>query len=109
MTVANYNSLVQKTFCENAIRSVVMIDDDFLTYSESIRALNNEVDLDYNKIDSSKRAATLESFFQSKNMIFRNHYKNRSLAAPRFLAPPHIALTFAASRPRQCFQLTIDS
>ncbi|EOM6839688.1 response regulator receiver domain [Escherichia coli] len=69
MTVANYNSLVQKTFCENAIRSVVMIDDDFLTYSESIRALNNEVDLDYNKIDSSKRAATLESFFQSKNMI----------------------------------------
>ncbi len=69
MTVANYNSLVQKTFCENAIRSVVMIDDDFLTYSESIRALNNEVDLDYNKIDSSKRAATLESFFQSKNMF----------------------------------------
>lgn len=69
MTVANYNSLVQQTFCENAIRSVVMIDDDFLTYSESIQALNREIQLDANKIDSSKRAATLESFFQAKNMI----------------------------------------
>lgn len=69
MTVANYNSLVQQTFCENAIRSVVMIDDDFLTYSESIQALNNDIPLDANKIDSSKRAATLESFFQAKNMI----------------------------------------
>lgn len=69
MTVANYDSLVQQTFCNNAIRSVVMIDDDFLTYSESIKALNREIDLDVNKINSSKRAATLESFFQSKNMI----------------------------------------
>ncbi len=66
MTVANYNSLVQKTFCENAIRSVVMIDDDFLTYSESIRALNNEVDLDYNKIDSSKQPLLLRAFFNLK-------------------------------------------
>lgn len=69
MTVANYNSLVQQTFCDNAIRSVVMIDDDFLTYSESIQALNREIQLDAKKIDSSKRAATLESFFQAKNMI----------------------------------------
>lgn len=45
MTVANYNSLVQQTFCDNAIRSVVMIDDDFLTYSESIQALNREIQL----------------------------------------------------------------
>lgn len=69
MAMATYNSLVQKTFCENAIRSVVMIDDEFLTYSESIKLLNKEVELDANKIDSSKRAATLERYFQSKNMI----------------------------------------
>ncbi len=67
MTVANYNSLVQKTFCENAIRSVVMIDDDFLTYSESIRALNNEVDLDYNKkLTHLNEPLLLRAFFNLK-------------------------------------------
>jgi len=69
MPITTYNSLVKKTFCDNAIRSVVMIDDDFITYSDSIRALSREIELDPNKIDSSKRAATLESFFQAKNMI----------------------------------------
>ena len=64
MTVANYNSLVQKTFCENAIRSVVMIDDDFLTYSESIRALNNEVDLDY--LPNQREPLLLRAFFNLK-------------------------------------------
>lgn len=69
MAITTYNSLVQKTFCDNAIRSVVMIDDDFITYSDSIKALNQEIKLDPAKIDSSKRAATLEGYFQSKNMI----------------------------------------
>ncbi|PIJ48226.1 hypothetical protein BL250_17710 [Erwinia sp. OLTSP20] len=69
MAITTYNSLVQKTFCDNAIRSVVMIDDDFITYSDSIKALNREIELDPAKIDSSKRAATLEGYFQSKNMI----------------------------------------
>lgn len=66
MTVANYNSLVQKTFCENSIRSVVMIDDDFLTYSESIRALNNEVDLDYTKLTHLNEPLLLRAFFNLK-------------------------------------------
>lgn len=69
MAITTYNSLVQKTFCDNAIRSVVMIDDDFITYSDSIKALNSEIKLDPAKIDSSKRAATLEEYFQAKNMI----------------------------------------
>ncbi|RVU77395.1 response regulator receiver domain [Pantoea dispersa] len=69
MAIKTYNSLVQETFCDNAIRSVVMIDDDFITYSESIKALNSEIKLDPAKIDSSKRAATLEEYFQAKNMI----------------------------------------
>lgn len=69
MAITTYNSLVQKTFCDNAIRSVVMIDDDFITYSDSIKALNSEMKLDPAKIDSSKRAATLEEYFQAKNMI----------------------------------------
>lgn len=66
MTVANYNSLVQQTFCDNAIRSVVMIDDDFLTYSESIQALNREIQLDAKKLTHQKGPLHLKVFSKQK-------------------------------------------
>ncbi|EAB6380970.1 TPA: response regulator receiver domain [Salmonella enterica] len=69
MTANTYNQLVSSTFCDNAIRSVMMIDDEFITYADSIKALQGQIKLDDKKLDSSKRAALLESFFQSKKMV----------------------------------------
>ncbi|EKT2295772.1 hypothetical protein QD119_000303 [Salmonella enterica] len=69
MTANTYNQLVSSTFCDNAIRSVMMIDDEFITYADSIKALQGQIKLDERKLDSSKRAALLESFFQSRKMI----------------------------------------
>ncbi|EMG7913750.1 hypothetical protein CIW62_17030 [Enterobacter cloacae] len=69
MTTNTYNQLVSSTFCDNAIRSVMMIDDEFITYADSIKALQGQIKLDGKKLDSSKRAALLESFFQSKKMV----------------------------------------
>ncbi|EBG5999287.1 hypothetical protein FI302_23655, partial [Salmonella enterica subsp. enterica] len=47
----------------------MMIDDEFITYADSIKALQGQIKLDDKKLDSSKRAALLESFFQSKKMV----------------------------------------
>lgn len=69
MNVIDYNQLITKTFCDNAIRSVMMIDDEFLTYSSSINALYNHETLEPSRIEASRRAAQLESFFQDKKML----------------------------------------
>ncbi|AKE60115.1 response regulator receiver domain [Citrobacter farmeri] len=69
MTTNTYNELVSSTFCDNAIRSVMMIDDEFITYSDSVKALSGQKTFTEKNIDSSKRAALLESFFQNKKMI----------------------------------------
>ncbi len=66
MTTNTYNQLVSSTFCDNAIRSVMMIDDEFITYADSIKALQGQIKLDGKKLDSSKRAALLESFFNQR-------------------------------------------
>lgn len=70
MTVAlNYASLVTQTFCDNAIRSVMMIDDEFLSYPallERLKTNQNQVD---KFIENSSRASKLENFFQSKNIL----------------------------------------
>ncbi len=66
MAITTYNSLVQKTFCDNAIRSVVMIDDDFITYSDSIKALNSEMKLDPAKL-----------ILQSVLLLSKNIFKPR--------------------------------
>lgn len=42
MTTNTYNELVSSTFCDNAIRSVMMIDDEFITYSDSVKALSGQ-------------------------------------------------------------------
>ncbi|NUG66121.1 transcriptional regulator, partial [Acinetobacter bereziniae] len=70
MTVAiKYEELVEKTFCSNAIRSVMMIDDDFIPYSSLIKALANGEAVDSSIIQSSQRAAALESFFQDQKIL----------------------------------------
>lgn len=70
MTIAiNYESLVTQTFCDNAIRSVMMIDDEFITYSKLIQALANGNSIPATTLESSKRAAVLESYFQEKKIL----------------------------------------
>jgi len=69
MSIQNYQQLVNKTFCSNAIRSVMLIDDDFLTYSTSIDKILNGEEVDDKKLDGSKRAAQLEKFFQTKQIL----------------------------------------
>ena len=69
MTAAvNYNSLVTQTFCDNAIRSVMMIDDEFLSYPALLQRLKNKNTASDKIIENSSRASELEKFFQSKNI-----------------------------------------
>lgn len=70
MTVAvDYNSLVRQTFCDNAIRSVMMIDDEFIPYSTLIKSLANRDTIEPSIIQSSQRAAALEAFFQNQKIL----------------------------------------
>ncbi|MDI1225754.1 MULTISPECIES: response regulator receiver domain [Acinetobacter] len=70
MTAAvNYENLVTQTFCDNSIRSVMMIDDEFLPYPTLIEAIKSSQNLDPKLIANSSRAAELEKFFQSKNIL----------------------------------------
>lgn len=70
MTVAvNYNSLVTQTFCDNAIRSVMMIDDQFIPYPKLVQSLINGEKADQQLLTTSQRAANLEKFFQEKQIL----------------------------------------
>lgn len=70
MTVAvDYNSLVTQTFCDNAIRSVMMIDDEFLSYPALLERLKTNKTEPDKLIENSSRASELEKFFQSKNIL----------------------------------------
>ncbi|RTE45931.1 transcriptional regulator [Acinetobacter junii] len=70
MTVAiEYESLVQKTFCNNAIRSVMMIDDQFIPYPDLIDSLSKNEHIDEEKVITSQRAALLEKFFQNEKIL----------------------------------------
>ncbi|MFV5375372.1 response regulator receiver domain [Acinetobacter calcoaceticus] len=65
----NYDSLVTQTFCDNAIRSVMMIDDEFIPYPSLIKAFKEDKKPSEILINNSSRAAELELFFQSKNIL----------------------------------------
>ncbi|NEX88217.1 hypothetical protein G4923_05760 [Aeromonas rivipollensis] len=67
--IVSYPELVRDTYCQNAIRSVMLIDDNFITYSQSIEHLNEKSEPELIKLDASKRAANLERFFQNKRML----------------------------------------
>jgi hypothetical protein len=70
VTVAiNYNDLVRKTFCDNAIRSVMMIDDEFIPYPKLIQSLADGETISHSTIQSSQRAAALERFFQNERIL----------------------------------------
>lgn len=64
-----YEDLVHKTFCTNAIRSVMMIDDDFIPYSKLINSLANGDVIEPSLIQGSQRGAALESFFQNEKIL----------------------------------------
>lgn len=64
-----YNNLISKTFCDNSIRSVMMIDDNFLPYNEFINHLGNSPDIDPEILDGTKRAVKLTNFFHAKKLI----------------------------------------
>ena len=64
-----YEDLVHKTFCKNAIRSVMMIDDEFIPYSTLIKSLANNDPINSSIIQSSQRAAALEAFFQNQKIL----------------------------------------
>lgn len=70
MTVAiEYEDLVQKTFCKNAIRSVMMIDDQFIPYPDLIDSFSKNEQIDQEKVITSQRAALLEKFFQNEKIL----------------------------------------
>ena len=64
-----YEDLVHKTFCKNAIRSVMMIDDEFIPYSKLIQSLVKGESIPDSTIESSQRAAALESYFQNEKIL----------------------------------------
>jgi hypothetical protein len=64
MAAADYNELITTTFRDNAIRSVMMIDDDFIPYDRLCDpALSNE------KRIANQRAASIHHFFQNRKII----------------------------------------
>lgn len=65
----DYNSLVTQTFCDNAIRSVMMIDDEFIPYPNLVQSLINGEKPDQQLLTTSQRAANLENFFQEKHIL----------------------------------------
>lgn len=67
--VVNYENLVTQTFCNNAIRSVMMIDDEFIPYPNLVQSLINGEKLDQQLLTTSQRAANLEKFFQEKHIL----------------------------------------
>lgn len=70
MTVAiEYEKLVQQTFCNNAIRSVMMIDDQFIPYPDLINSFSENEQIDKEKVITSQRAALLEKFFQNEKVL----------------------------------------
>lgn len=68
MSVEIYNNLITKTFRDDAIRSVMMIDDDFLPYDELVEKLTTN-SLTAPQIVGTKRASNLHSFFQKTKKI----------------------------------------
>jgi hypothetical protein len=64
MAAADYNELITTTFRDNAIRSVMMIDDDFTPYDKLL-----DPNLSERKRNAYQRAANIHRFFQEKKII----------------------------------------
>jgi hypothetical protein len=68
---AEYNQLITETFCDNAIRSVMMIDDDYTPYHELVKISAEATNLSQVKeaLKQSARASTMQKFFEDKKFI----------------------------------------
>ena len=65
----DYNSLVTQTFCDNAIRSVMMVDDQFIPYPNLVQSLIDGEKVDEQLLITSQSAGNLEKFFQEKHIL----------------------------------------
>jgi hypothetical protein len=68
MSGLSYRDLTIKTFCENAIRSVMMIDDDFLPYDRLARECAGPKPLSGRYAAGSLKAANIHEFFQKRSI-----------------------------------------
>lgn len=68
MSAVTYQDLVTKSFRDNAIRSVMLIDDDFLPYDELVNKLSDQT-IPSTQTAGLARAANLHSFFQKSKKI----------------------------------------
>ncbi|MFZ6871814.1 response regulator receiver domain [Undibacterium sp. Di27W] len=68
MSEVLYKDLVTKTFRDESIRSVIMIDDDFLPYDELCLQTIPFADLPEPKKIGTAKAAAIHKFFQSKKI-----------------------------------------
>lgn len=68
---SSYNKLISKTFCDNAIRTVLMIDDQYVPYHKLLDLTKEETDLNTlnSKLGISEQAALMQKFFEEKQFI----------------------------------------
>lgn len=68
---AQYNQLITETFCDNAIRSVMMIDDDYTPYHKLVEVSKSASELSEIKdvLKASERASKIQKFFEDKKFI----------------------------------------
>jgi Response receiver domain len=70
MSEAQYKELITKTFQDNAIRSVVMIDDEYLRYDELLDQLvKGAANITDQRISITKKAVNLHNFFRTEKKI----------------------------------------
>jgi CheY-like chemotaxis protein len=68
MSGLSYRDLTTKTFCDDAIRSVMMIDDDFLPYDRLAREYAAPTPLAGKYAAGSLKAANIHEFFQRRKI-----------------------------------------
>jgi len=71
MNQAEYNQLISQTFCENAIRTVMLIDDEYVPYSKLVKLSLKSKTIEelQEQLASSERAASIQNYFESKKLI----------------------------------------
>jgi hypothetical protein len=66
-----YNQLISQTFCDNAIRTVMMIDDEYLPYTDLVSLVSGAGTLAevQNRLGISAQAAEMQAYFENKKFI----------------------------------------
>lgn len=64
-----YNNLITETFCENAIRTVMLIDDEHIPYSKLVNYVKDGNIIQAETIDKLTQASELQRFFEEKELI----------------------------------------